>query len=47
VFSERSVPMVACASVEYVMPPLSNNCTPTEERCVLRGPCRDVIRRTN
>jgi hypothetical protein len=43
VFSAQSVPMAAHATMEYVMHSLSNNCTATEERCFLRGPCRDVI----
>jgi hypothetical protein len=43
VFSAPSVPMVAQARTEYVMPPPSNNCIATEERYFLRGPCRDVI----
>jgi hypothetical protein len=46
VFSAQSVPMAAHATVEYVMPSLSNSCCATEERCFLRGPCRDVISRT-
>jgi hypothetical protein len=44
VFSTRSVPMAAYATMEYVMPPLSNDRTATKERCFLRDPCRDVIR---
>jgi hypothetical protein len=44
VFSAGSVPMAANATFEYVMPPLSNNRTPTKERRFLRGPCRDVSR---
>jgi hypothetical protein len=46
VLSARSLAMSAHATMEYVMPPLSNNCTATEERCFLRSPCQDVIRRT-
>jgi hypothetical protein len=38
--------MAAAATVEYVMPPLSNNRISTEERRFLRGPCRDVTSRT-
>jgi hypothetical protein len=34
VFSAQSVPMVAHATMEYVMPSLSNNCIVTEELCV-------------
>jgi hypothetical protein len=45
VFSAKSVAMVAHARMEYVMPSLSNNCTATEERCLLRGPCRDIMSR--
>jgi hypothetical protein len=37
------VPMAAHATMEYIVPPLSNNCIATEKRCFLRGPCRDVI----
>jgi hypothetical protein len=47
VFSAQSVPMATHATVEYVMPSLSNNCTATKERCFLRGPCRDLISRTS
>jgi hypothetical protein len=36
----------AHANIEYVMPPLSNSRTATEERRLLCGPCRDVINRT-
>jgi hypothetical protein len=46
VFSVRSVPTVEHATMEYVMPPVSNNRTATKERCSLRGPCRDIISRT-
>jgi hypothetical protein len=46
VFSARSVPMAADATVEHIMPPLSNNCIATKERCFLHGPCGDVISRT-
>jgi hypothetical protein len=41
-FSARSVTMAADATMEYVMSLLSKNCTATEERCFLRGPCRYV-----
>jgi hypothetical protein len=43
VFSARSVPMAAHAIMGYIMLLLSNNGTTIEERCFLRGPCRDVI----
>jgi hypothetical protein len=43
VFSARPVLMVAHATIRYIMPPLSNNCTATEASCFLWGPCRDVI----
>jgi hypothetical protein len=46
VSSARSVPISAHATMEYVMPPLSNNRTARDERCLLRGPYRDVISRT-
>jgi hypothetical protein len=46
VFPARSVPMLAYAAMENVIPPLSDNRTVTEEQCFLRGPCRDVISRT-
>jgi hypothetical protein len=46
VFSAWFVPMVAYATVKYVMQLLSNNYTATEERCFLPGPYRDVISRT-
>jgi hypothetical protein len=46
VFYARPVPMAAHATVEYVMPPLNNIRTTTEERCFISGPCRDVISRT-
>jgi hypothetical protein len=42
VFSAGSVPMAEHATMENVMPPLSNNCTATEERRFLRGPCPDI-----
>jgi hypothetical protein len=42
VFSAQSVPMATNATMEYVMPSLSNNCTKTEEWCFLLDPCRDV-----
>jgi hypothetical protein len=45
VFSARSVLMAAHATMEYIIPPISNNCTAKEEQCFLRGPCRDVISR--
>jgi hypothetical protein len=34
VFCAQSVPMVAHATMEYIMPSRSNSCTATEERCV-------------
>jgi hypothetical protein len=37
VFSGQSVQMVAHATIEYVMPSLSSNCTATEKQCFLRG----------
>jgi hypothetical protein len=43
VFSVRSVPMASHATMVWVMPLLSDNCTATEERCFLCSPCRDVI----
>jgi hypothetical protein len=46
VISAQPVQMAAGETMEYAMPPLSNNCTPTEERCFLSGPCRDVISKT-
>jgi hypothetical protein len=46
VFSVRSVPMAAHATLEYITPLLSNNCTAAEKRCFLCGPCPDVISRT-
>jgi hypothetical protein len=46
VFSARSVPMLAHATMEYIIPSLSYNNTAIEEQCFLRGPCRDVISRT-
>jgi hypothetical protein len=45
VFSAPAVPMAAHATMEYGMPQLRNNRTATEERCFLRGLCRDVISR--
>jgi hypothetical protein len=45
VFSVRSLPMAAQATMQYVVPPLSNNCTATDKRCFLCGPCRKVISR--
>jgi hypothetical protein len=45
VFCARSVPMLEHVTVNYVMPPLSDNRTATEERCFLRGSCRDVVSR--
>jgi hypothetical protein len=47
VFSAQSMPMAAHATMVYVMPSLSNNCTATEEGCFLCCPCRGVIRRTS
>jgi hypothetical protein len=47
VLSAQPVPMAAHATMEYVIPSLSKNCTATEEQCFLRGPCRNVISRTN
>jgi hypothetical protein len=44
-FSVQSVPMAAHATMEYIMPPLSNNRNATEEQCFLCGPCQDVISR--
>jgi hypothetical protein len=44
-FSARSMPM-AVNAIGYVMLPLSNNFTATEERCFLLGPCKDVISKT-
>jgi hypothetical protein len=35
--------MAAHARIEYIMPPLNNNLTATEELWFLCGPCRDVI----
>jgi hypothetical protein len=46
-FSAQSVPMTAHAKMGYVMPSLSNNCTATEERYLLRSPCREVISRSS
>jgi hypothetical protein len=46
-FSAQSVPMAEHATMECVMPSLSNNCTATEKRCFLSGPFRDVISRTS
>jgi hypothetical protein len=43
--SARPVQM-ATYTMEYVMPPLGNNCTATEELCFLRGRCRDAISKT-
>jgi hypothetical protein len=45
VFSAQSMPMAVNATMEYVMPPLSNNCTAREEWCFLRGPYQNVIDR--
>jgi hypothetical protein len=39
VFSAQSVLTAAHATVEYVMPLLSNNCTAMEEHYLLCGPC--------
>jgi hypothetical protein len=46
VFSAWLVPMAAQAAVGYVMPLLNNNCTAREERCLVRGKCRRVVRKT-
>jgi hypothetical protein len=43
VFSALSMPIAAHATVEHIVLPVSNNRNATEERCFLRGPCRDVI----
>jgi hypothetical protein len=43
VFSARHLPMATHAKIWHIVPPLSNNCPATEERCFLCGPCRDVI----
>jgi hypothetical protein len=45
VFSSLSVPMVAHATMEYVMALLRNKCTATVEQCFLCGSCQDVISR--
>jgi hypothetical protein len=45
-FLARSMPMATHATMECVVPPLSSNCTATEEWCFLCGPSRDVISRT-
>jgi hypothetical protein len=42
VFSVQSMPMVVHASMEYVMPSLTNNCTAAEEQCFL---CKDYNRK--
>jgi hypothetical protein len=47
VFSAQSVPMAGHATMEYIMPSLSNNCTAKRKRYFLRGPYRDVISRTS
>jgi hypothetical protein len=39
-FSVQSLPMAANATMEYVMPSLSNSRTLTEERCFLHGPAK-------
>jgi hypothetical protein len=52
-FSERFLPITVHATVEYVIPLLSNYCTATIEynnnvkRCFLRGPRQDVLSRTS
>jgi hypothetical protein len=46
VFSAQPMLMAGHATVEFIMPSLSNSCTATEELCFLRGLCRDVISRT-
>jgi hypothetical protein len=43
VFSMQSMPMAAHATMKYVMPSLSNNCTATEEQCFLCGQCQGYI----
>jgi hypothetical protein len=43
-FSAQTLPMVAHATMEYVTPSLSNNCTITEERCFLCSPYRGYIK---
>jgi hypothetical protein len=43
VFPAQSVPMASQATMEYVMPSLSNNCTATEEQRFLCCPCPDCI----
>jgi hypothetical protein len=45
VFCARSVLMAVHATIEYVIPPLSNNCTAADKRRFLRGPCLDVLSR--
>jgi hypothetical protein len=44
VFSAQCMPIAAHATMEYVMPLLSKNCTETEERCFLCVPCRGYIK---
>jgi ATP/ADP translocase len=39
VFSAQFVLMAGHATVEYIMPSLSSNCTVTEEWCFLHGLC--------
>jgi hypothetical protein len=43
VFSAQSVLMAAHATVEYVMPLLSNKCTAREEQYLLCSPCLGYI----
>jgi hypothetical protein len=43
VFSAQSVPMAAHVTMDYVMASLNNNYIATEERCFLRGPCRELL----
>jgi Fe-S-cluster-containing hydrogenase component 2 len=45
VFSTQSMPMSVHATLENVIPSLSNNYTVTEERCFLCGACLDYIMR--
>jgi hypothetical protein len=43
VFSAQSVIVAANATMEHVMPSLSNTYTATKQRCSLCGPCRGYI----
>jgi hypothetical protein len=47
VISAHSVPMVAYTTLEYVLPFLRSNYSSREERCSLRGACRDFISKAN